>query len=158
MGNEKTGRGVDTAGVVIAAILVIVAAVMASDASQMQFASTYGLGPEAMTYVAAAGLAVLAAGNLYNALTGGIPAREDFDPRAILLILGGLGAFIALITLGGGFILAVTVLFTATSAAFGRKEVRVDAGIGAALGFAIYLLFSKLLTLSLPMGPLERLI
>ena len=67
-------------------------------------------------------------------------------------------ALIAIIAFGGGFIPATAVLFAATAAAFGRKAVIVDLIIGAVLGSAAYLLFDKLLTLSLPAGPLERLL
>ena len=67
------------------------------------------------------------------------------------------GAVIVLIGIGGGFIPAVTVLFAATAAAFGRRAVLTDLAIGFVLGTAAYLMFSRLLSLSLPMGPLERL-
>ena len=65
---------------------------------------------------------------------------------------------IVLIGIGGGFILAMTILFAATAAAFGRRAILVDLAIGFALGTAAYLMFAKLLSLSLPMGPLERLL
>ena len=55
------------------------------------------------------------------AVRGGLPKRETVDLTAILLILGGLGALIALIALGGGFILATATLFVAVSTAFGRR-------------------------------------
>ena len=86
------------------------------------------------------------------------PPREDIDPQAIVLILGGLAALIAIIGLGGGFIAATTILFVDHRAAFGRRAFHIDLAIGLVLAVAIYLLFDKLLTLSLPAGPLERLI
>ena len=46
----------------------------------------------------------------------------------------------------------------ATAAAFGRRAVIVDALIGLALGLVVFLLFDKVLTLSLPAGPIERLL
>ena len=50
------------------------------------------------------------------------------------------------------------MLFAATAAAFGRKaRDHIDLVIGPCSAFAVYLLFDKLLTLSLPAGPLERL-
>lgn len=147
----------DAAGIVIAGVLLLLAAVIAWDTSTLQLAATYGLGPKAMPYLVAAGLALLAAGNLVVAWRGEFPAREDVDPRAIALILGGLAALIATIGLGGGFIAATTILFVTTSAAFGRRAAHVDLAIGLVLAIAIYLLFDKLLTLSLPAGPLERL-
>ena len=71
---------------------------------------------------------------------------------------GASPALIAIIAFGGGFIPATAVLFAATAAAFGRKAVITDLVIGAVLGLAVYLLFDKLLTLSLPAGPIERLL
>ena len=105
----------------------------------------------------ACGLLVLAAANLVMAIRGELPPRESADPKAILLIMGGLVALIALIGLGGGFIPATAILFAATSAAFGRKAFITDLLIGFGLGLVIFLIFDKLLTLSLPSGPLERL-
>ena len=65
--------------------------------------------------VIATGLALLAVGNSVLALRGEFPERESFDPKAIVLILGGLAALIAIIGLGGGFIPATTILFAATA-------------------------------------------
>ncbi len=151
-------RPVDRAGIVIAVILFFIALVILWDMSQLQLTSTYGLGPKAMPIVVACGLIILSAGNLIMALRGGLPAREDAAPMPILLIIGGLAALIALIGLGGGFIPATAILFAATSAAFGRKAFLADLGIGLVLGVVIFLLFDKVLTLSLPAGPLERLL
>ena len=64
---------------------------------------------------------------------------------------------IAIIGLGGGFILATTALFVTTATAFGRRAILADLAIGFVLTTLIYLAFSRLLTLSLPAGPLERL-
>ena len=76
----------------------------------------------------------------------------------MLLILAGLALLIAIIGFGGGFILATTALFVTTSAAFGRRAFVTDLVIGAVLTTLIYLAFDRLLTLSLPAGPLERLL
>jgi len=156
--NKPQTHKADPAGIVVAALLALTAAVVAWDASRLELGQTYGLGPKAMPYVVAAGLTLLAIGNLVMGLRGGMPARESTDPKAIIQILGGLAALIAIIGLGGGFILATTVLFATTAAAFGRRAFRADLAIGFVLSFAIYLMFDKLLTLSLPAGPLERLL
>ncbi len=147
----------DRAGLVISGLLLLIALVIAWDTSSLQLAPTYGLGPKMMAYFVAGGMAILAAANGWLAWRGDFPERESFDPKAIVLILGGFAALIALISLGGGFIPATAVLFAATATAFGRKAILTDLAIGAGLGFAVYLLFDKLLTLSLPAGPLERL-
>ena len=150
-------RKPDTAGMVIAGVLLLIALVIFWDASAMQVATTYGMGPQAMPYLIATGMAALAAGNFLLAWRGDFPQRESFDPKAITLILGGLAALIAIIGLGGGFIPATAVLFATTAAAFGRKALVTDLIIGLVLGLIVFLLFDKLLTLSLPAGPIERL-
>jgi putative tricarboxylic transport membrane protein len=151
-------RRVDVAGLIIAAALLVLAAVIAWDMTNLQISSVYGVGPKAMPIVVATGLALLAVGNLVMAIRGELPERESSDPKAILLIVGGLAALIALIGLGGGFIPGMAILFAATSTAFGRRAIVADLAIGFVLGVVIYLLFVKLLTLSLPVGPLERLL
>jgi putative tricarboxylic transport membrane protein len=156
--NATEARKPDTAGMAIAGVLLLVAAVIFWDTSTLQLGQTYGIGPKAMAYVIAAGLGLLAIGNFVAAWRGEFPERESFDAKAIILILGGLAALIAIIGLGGGFILATAVLFAATSAAFGRRAIHIDFAIGLVLAVAVFLLFDKLLTLSLPAGPLERLL
>ena len=148
----------DPAGVVIAALLLVVAGGVYWDAASLQLASTYGIGPKAMPLVIASGLLLLAIGNLALGLRGELPEREPSDPKAIVLILGGLAVLIAFIGFGIGFIPAIAVLFAATSAAFGRRAILVDLLIGAVLAVVMFIMFDKLLTLSLPAGPLERLL
>jgi putative tricarboxylic transport membrane protein len=157
-GGGSAGRGVDRAGIIIAAALAVVAVVLVVDASRIQANVVYGMGPQAMPILIAIGLGVLAVGNLINALRGGDAAPEDMDFRPVLLILAGLALMITIIGLGGGFVPAMTILFAATATAFGRRAIVADLVIGFVIATVIYLAFSKLLTLSLPAGPLERLI
>jgi putative tricarboxylic transport membrane protein len=156
--NKPETKRIDPAGITITALLAILAAVIFFDMSRLTLTSTYGVGPKMMPIVIAIGIVILAVANLVMALQGGLPARESGDPRAILLILGGLVALIALIGLGGGFIPAITILFAATATAFGRRAVLTDLAIGFTLAVVAYLMFAKLLTLNLPVGPLERLL
>ena len=153
----SASRRVDPAGVVIALALAGLAAVLVWDASQLQSNNPYGMGPHVMPVVIAVGLGILAIGNLVEALRGHLPARESADPKAVWLILGGLALLIAIVGLGGGFILATTVLFVATATAFGRRAFLADLAIGFVMTTLVYIAFSRLLTLSLPAGPLERL-
>ena len=150
-------RRPDFAGMAIAAILLLMAAPIFWDTNVLILAPTYGLGPKAMGYVIAGGLAVLAAGNFVMAWRGDFPERESFDPKAVALILGGFAALIAIIALGGGFIPATAILFATTAAAFGRRALHIDLLIGLVLATIVFLAFDKLLTLSLPAGPIERL-
>ncbi len=150
--------GPDTAGLVAAGILLLLAALVGYDLSKLDLTSTYGLGPQAMPSLVAIGLVVLAIANAILAFREGRQERESVDFKAIALILGGLAALVACLEFGLGFIPGITILFAATATAFGRRSYLVDLAIGFVLAVVIYLLFSKLLTLSLPMGPLERLL
>lgn len=157
-GSHRAGRRVDPAGLVIAAALIGLAGILVWDAGQLPATTMYGMGPEVMPVVVAIGLIVLAIGNLIEAWRGLLPAREHADAKAVLLILTGLALLITIIGVGGGFILATTALFVATSTAFGRRALVTDFAIGLVLTVLIYLAFDRLLTLSLPAGPLERLL
>jgi len=154
----QTPRRVDRAGLVIAALLAALAAVLVFDAHGLRSTTMYGMGPEAMPIVVACGLALLAIGNFIDALRGNLPARESADPVPVVLILVGLALLIAIIGFGGGFVLATSALFVTTSAAFGRRAILVDSVIALVMSILIYLAFDRLLTLSLPTGPLERLL
>jgi putative tricarboxylic transport membrane protein len=150
-------RRVDVAGLVIALILLVLAGVVWWDMTKLQILSPYDLGPKVMPIVVSACLVLLAIGNGIGALRGDLPARDSLDWKPIILILGGLACLIALIAFGGGFMIGTAILFATTSAAFGRRAFLTDLLIGAVIAVFIYVLFGKLLTLSLPAGPLERL-
>jgi putative tricarboxylic transport membrane protein len=150
-------RRIDVAGLVIALILLVLAGVVWWDMTKLQILSPYDLGPKVMPVIVSAGLTLLAIGNGIGALRGDLPARDSLDWRPIVLILGGLACLIVLIRFGGGFMIGTAILFAATSTAFGRRAFVTDFIIGAVIAVFIYLLFGKLLTLSLPAGPLERL-
>jgi putative tricarboxylic transport membrane protein len=153
---ESAKAAIDRAAMAIAGTLLVIALVIMWDATSLP-APVYGIGPRAMPILVACGLVLLAIGNAVLAWRGDFPKREGYDSRALLLILGGLVALIAIIGLNGGFIPATTVLFAATAAAFGRRAIVTDLAIGFVLSAVVYLMFSKVLTLSLPMGPIERL-
>ncbi len=149
---------VDKAGLVIALIVLALAAAVFWDMNRLELGAVYGVGPKAMPILVGTGLALLAIGNGVIAVQGGLPERESVGMEAILLILGGLAALIDITWLGGGFILATAVLFAMVSRAFGRRAFLTDLLIGLILAAFSYLLFAKLLALTLPAGPIERLI
>jgi putative tricarboxylic transport membrane protein len=156
--NTPPVRRVDMAALAIAILLLAIAGVVWWDLSSLRLNATYGVGPRAMPMVVAAGLALLAIGNGIAALRGDQPERETLLWRPIVLIIGGLVVMMAFIAFGVGFIPATAVLFAATAAAFGRTAFLVDLLIGLVLGVVVYVVFSKLLSLSLPAGPLEHLL
>lgn len=157
MTNEKLARGADRPALIVGLLLLALAGVVYYDASQQTITSNYGVGPTAMPYVACAGLVLLGLSHLFVAFRDGLPRPEEADRGALLWIIGGLVGLIACIALGGGFTIAVTILFSFTARGFGRRALAVDAAIGFGLGLTIFLVFAKLLTLLLPAGPLERL-
>jgi putative tricarboxylic transport membrane protein len=154
----STRRRADPRALVMGLALLALAAAVGRDAAAQTVSATYGIGPEAMPFVVAAALAALGVGHLVVAFGKGLPVPEPADGVAIGWIALGLLALLLCIGFGGGFILATTILFALTARAFGRRALLVDAAIGLALGVAIHLLFTKLLTLSLPAGPIERLL
>ena len=156
--DEQRKRHADPAGFVIAGFLAVLAIVIAWDTSRLTLTSTYGVGPKAMPYIVCIGLAVLSVGNFILGLRGEFPPREELNVKAIIRILGGLAALIAVIGFGYGFIIGTTLLFAMTAAAFGRTAFFTDLLIGLGLGTLAYVLFSKLLSLALPSGPLEHFI
>ena len=157
MTNEKLARGADRPALVVGLLLLAVAGVVYYDASQQTITSNYGVGPTAMPYVACVGLVLLGLAHLFVAFRDGLPKPEEADRGALLWIIGGLVGLIACIALGGGFTIAVTILFSFTARGFGRRALAMDAAIGFVMGLTIFLVFAKLLTLLLPAGPLERL-
>jgi putative tricarboxylic transport membrane protein len=149
---------IDVAGLVIALLLLVLAGLVWWDMNKLQILSPYDLGPKVMPIVVSVGLTLLAIGNAIGALRGDLPARDSLDWKPIILILGGLACLIILIAIGAGFMIGTALLFATTSAAFGRRAFLTDLLIGAVIAVFVYVLFAKLLTLSLPAGPLERLL
>jgi putative tricarboxylic transport membrane protein len=155
---ETRERRMDPVGLAIAGFLAALALLVAWDTSRLTLTATYGVGPKAMAYIVSVGLAILAVGNFINGMKGDLPPREKLNGTAVIRMLGGLAALIAVIGFGGGFIIATALLFAMTASAFGRKAFFTDLAIGFVLGAFVYLVFSKILALSLPAGPLENLL
>ena len=149
---------------VIGLVLIALAAVIFFDAQRLAPGSMYGVGPGVAPTMIAGGLAVLGLLTLLAAwrprAAGAEGEAEEgrIDVAAVIVIMGSLGALIALMTLGGGFILACTALFAGTAWAFGRRAPVADAVIGLVLALVVYAVFTRALTLALPEGPLEKLV
>ena len=153
-----SGRHVDRAGLVAGAGLLALAGIVLADAFALSGQVTYGLGPAAAPKIVGLGLAVLGLALLVSSFRVGGTERDSLDLGAVAALLAGLVALILVIGLGLGFILATSLLFAATAFAFGRRALAADLAIGLVLGLVVFLLFTKLLTLALPSGPLERLL
>ena len=105
----------------------------------------------------AAGLALLSVGTVLSALRGGFPERDADLPGPMLWIIGGLVLQMLLLKTAG-FSIATGVLFACAARGFGRGPLWMTAPLGIAFAFVVWLIFAGLLELSLPAGPLERLI
>jgi putative tricarboxylic transport membrane protein len=158
--SEENGRqSADIAGLVIAFGLLCLAALCFWDVWELGSGPSYSqVGPAAASQIVGGGLIILAILNGLAAWRGHFIESEPYDLGAVLIIVTGFAVLIAIIALGSGFIPGMTIIFAATSYAFGRRTPLLDLAIGLALSVMVYLIFTKLLTLSLPAGPLERLL
>ena len=151
-------HGPDRAGLVIAVLLAVLAAVIFYETRAMKVTALYArVGPTTFPYVIATVLAVLAVGTALSALRGGFPQREPERLAPILWIVGGLALQLLLLK-PAGFSIATGCLFALTARGFGRGPLWLTIPIGIVFSLAVWLIFSRLLMLSLPAGPLERLI
>jgi putative tricarboxylic transport membrane protein len=57
-----------------------------------------------------------------------------------------------------GFSIATGILFAFTARAFGKTNLAMTLPIGIVVSFLVWVVFSQLLMLHLPAGPLEHLI
>jgi len=157
-GEPNLSRRPDGAALVIAAILAAIAAVIIWQTSQMRVPPIQArVGPTVFPYSIAAGLLLLAAATVVSALRNGFPARDKDNYVPIAWIIGGLVAQLLLLS-WAGFAIATGVLFAFTAKAFGRGPLWKTIPIGTVVAFLVWFAFAKGLQLSLPSGPLERLI
>jgi putative tricarboxylic transport membrane protein len=151
-------RRPDGAALVIAVILAGLAVVIFWQTSQMRVPPVQQrVGPQVFPYIIATGLALLAVGTLVSALRNGFPERSKDDFAPIFWIVGGLVAQILLLSTAG-FSIATGILFALTAKGFGRGPLWQTIPIGIVFAFLVWFIFSRGLQLSLPAGPLERLL
>ena len=119
------------------------------------------IGPNFVPALVSAGLILLGAWLLREALAGGwrhAPAHaQSFQPAPFLWISAGLFAHMALIA-WAVFVVAGTVLFLLVARGFGSRRLLRDLAIGSALALAVFLFFTQVLNVALPAGwmPLPR--
>lgn len=148
----------DKARLVIAFALAVVAAVIGWDALRLAAIPSYSsVGPAAFPTMISGGLAILAVANAIEALQGAEEDRPHDEVGPMAWVIAGLIGQIALLPFFG-FSIATGWLFAATAKGFGRGPVWAHFLAGAVMCFVIYIIFAKGLQLSLPAGPLERLI
>jgi putative tricarboxylic transport membrane protein len=150
-------RRPDRAALVIGAALAALAAVIFWQTKAMPVTAQYArVGPTTMPYVISGFLAVLAVGHFLMAFRHGLPPRDADKPGPMLWIIGGLVLQMLLLK-PLGFSIATGFLFAFAARGFGKGPLWFTLPLGIALSFVIWLIFSGLLNLSLPAGPLESL-
>ena len=148
----------DRAALVIAVVLVVVSVMIAwSTYNAGGAGNTTRIGPKTFPYVIAAGLFILSIFTVFAALRGDFPARPEQNVGPMVWIVGGLVAQMFLLNVAG-FSVATGLLFAATARGFGRGPLWMTIPLGIVLAFVIWVIFAKGLQLSLPAGPIERLI
>ena len=159
--NNKTAteqRRPDWAALVIAAVLVIMAGVIFFDVARLRDMGGYSqVGPATVPDWIAFGLVGLAVWTVFAAFRHDFPEREKQEVKPVVWVVAGLIAQMVLIRTVG-FSIATGVLFGCAAAGFGARKIWISIPIGIVICFAIYWLFAVMLQLSLPAGPLERLI
>jgi putative tricarboxylic transport membrane protein len=152
----------------VAVVLLVLSAIVFYDVTLMAPPQAVGMGPTAAMRLVGALLAVLgiahviAAVRLRKAQHGAVAPDESSDVltnRAALgWVLGGLVGMILILQFGGGFVLGSTCLFALTARAFGQPLHFKSIALGFGLAALVYAFFTQALSLSLPSGPLERLV
>jgi putative tricarboxylic transport membrane protein len=151
-------RSPDRAALVIAVLLAVLAGVIFFETRAMKVTPAYArIGPTTFPYAIAGGLAVLAVLTAISAWRGRFPERETEHFGPIAWIVGGLLLQMLLLK-PAGFSIATGCLFALTAAGFGRRRIWLTLPIGIVFSLVVWVLFSRVLHLSLPAGPLERLI
>lgn len=155
---HKPQRRPDRAALVVALLLAALSIFIAWSMTQLGGAGSYArVGPATFPYAIAAALFVLAVWTAFEAFRGDFPEREPQAWPPVLWIVAGLVAQILLLKTAG-FAIATGVLFAATARGFGRGPLWMTIPIGILICLAVWFLFAVGLQLSLPAGPLERLI
>jgi putative tricarboxylic transport membrane protein len=153
---SKQERRPDRAALAIAAALLVVAGVIAWDASQLNGAARYArIGPQTVPLVIALCLAGLGAWTIIEAWRGDFPARDRQELRPVLWIVAGL--LVQLISIRTvGFSIATGLLFALVARGFGERRWWLSVSAGILISLFIWLIFARGLALTLPAGPIEQ--
>ncbi|EJJ26632.1 tripartite tricarboxylate transporter TctB family protein [Rhizobium sp. CF142] len=154
---SATKRRPDWAALVIAVFLIAVAVVVFWDASHLKTIAQYDrIGPSTVPKVVALGLFCLGIWTAIEAWRGDFPEREHQEVAPVIWIVAGLAGQMLLLRIAG-FSIATGVLFALTARGFGKRQIWFSLPIGIIMSFIVWAIFSQLLQLTLPAGPLEHL-
>lgn len=151
----KSERRPDRAALAIAVLLLVLAGVVAFDASRLSGAAAYArIGPQTVPYAVALCLAALGIWTIVEALRGDFPEREPQEARPVLWIVAGLLIQLLIIRFIG-FSIATGLLFALVARGFGERRFWISVPFGIVLSVVVWVVFARGLALTLPHGPLE---
>jgi putative tricarboxylic transport membrane protein len=155
----RLGPFKDAGGLAIALVMLVFAAMIAWDASSYPSRAGYGnFGPAIFPYIVGAGIAVLALLTGVLAFKGWFPEREEMNFAPFLWVAGAVVAEIAVLGSGFGFIPASGLLFGFAARGMGKRPLWLTVLVGVGISLLLYILFRHGLGLSLPAGPIERVV
>jgi putative tricarboxylic transport membrane protein len=151
------------APLVVGVILLGLSGLTLLDSFDVASGTGPNVGPSAAMKLVALILGALGAAHLVQALRLGKQRQaqdveDKVNPGSLAWVFAGLVLQIAALSLNAGFIVSSTILFAFTACGFGRSLKSLGPVYGLILSTLVYLFFTKALSLSLPMGPLERLL
>lgn len=154
--NSKHERRPDRAALAVAAALLLIAGVVAWDASHLSSVARYArIGPQTVPLVIALGLAGLGLWTIIEAWRGDFPQRERQELQPVLWVVAGL--LLQLITIRAvGFSIATGLLFALVARGFGERRWLLSLPAGLLISLFIWLIFARGLALTLPSGPVEQ--
>ncbi|MEI4485027.1 tripartite tricarboxylate transporter TctB family protein [Frigidibacter sp. MR17.14] len=155
---QDSRRRPDRPALLIAAGLAGMGAVVLWDVQRLKGAAGYSqVGPATIPQVVGAGLLILALWTVVAAWRGDFPERDKQQFGPVVWVVAGLAGQLLLLNVAG-FSIATGILFGLTARGFGQRNLPLALGVGVVLSFIVWVIFSQLLMLHLPVGPLERLV
>jgi putative tricarboxylic transport membrane protein len=144
----------------IGAALLALAAALWIDAAALPPPTVMGVGPSAAPRLVGAILAGLGIAHWFAAWRdrGQTVEVDRGNHRSLSWVMAALIGLVLVLQFGGGFVLGSAWLFIATARGFGEALRLRSLAIGLGLSLLVYLFFTRVLTLALPAGPLERLL
>ena len=151
-----TGRSLRIGEAVLGGGVLALGLFVAVETSMLEVAPTHAtVGPRLFPFLVAAGLIVVGALVLRQALFGHIAHERGFELDWAAVALVSAGLIVQLLLLESlGWILATALLFVAVARAFGSRRLLLDAAIGVVLASLAFGVFNYGLGLSLPTGTL----
>ena len=149
-----TGKSLRVGEAILGGVVLGLGLFIAVETSQLQVAQSHAaIGPTLFPYLIATGLVVVGGLLFYQAFFGHIAHEGGFqlDWWAVALVSGGLIVQMLLLE-NIGWIIATTLLFVATTLAFGSRRLVVDVAIGLVLSGLAFVVFNYGLGLGLPTG------